>query len=216
MFDFENDSPQLQISESDEETLVYNSPQGYARIDAVIAGAPWLQDYIRHQWAPRGEDGFEDAFSSIARIIAVAATLDSINPDDLAYALGLPLVFVRIVLIALQGTMWRCSLLPALRSAIGSCPDVRAFKALIDNFVMGEEFPPLRLVDVLKAVGQAVRGLGRSPFELKNPNLTGKEQLVWLSALPKSQNQPPASVYKASVGPDSEEGEADQTIWWVN
>jgi len=173
------------IIESSDDVLNLPAPIGAELVQQRLDNAPWLAEYIRHRLAPRGEESYIDAYNAVARMLAIASVIRSTHPDDLGYALGLPIIFVRLVILALRSADWERELLPEMILA-ASREDVGLLNSLIEEFVMVEFYPKLEWLDILKAVGVELLGVGKPPFG-KCPESTPEEYARWRATLSEQE-----------------------------
>jgi len=174
------------LLESDD-VLDLSEPLGSAVVDQRMAAAHWLPDFIRYQWAPAGQEAYIDAYGAAARILVTAAVLGSRHPDDLSYALGLPSIFVRVVLLGFKTAGWCDTVLPELREAIADPADVVTVKSLVDDFMLEQGPDSIDWLDLLKAMGPDVLGMGRAPYGVRPVEDSQQDEQRWLNELPPAR-----------------------------
>jgi hypothetical protein len=155
---------------------------GPLEMELRLAKNAWIKDYIKFQWAPSGAG--DDRFSAVARIIAVSAALRAWHPADLASTLGLPLWFVKLVIVALEDWGWTEEVLPALLCAVDA-NDVLKFKEIVDHFVIAEFDFGKRWPGIEAVIGDELEGLGTDPFGPSDDGGCAALQAAWHNGLRK-------------------------------
>ena len=174
------------LVESDD-VLELHEPVGSAVVDQRMATAHWLPAFIRYQWAPAGQEAYVDAYAAAARILVTAAVLGSRHPDDIGHALGLPPIFVRVVLLGFKTAGWCDTVLPELREAIADPADVVTVKSLVDDFMLEQGPDSIDWLDLLKAMGPDVLGMGKAPYGVRPVEDSQQDEQRWLNQLPPAR-----------------------------
>ena len=173
------------IIEPGDDVLHLNKALGAKTVLRRLKGAPWLTDFLKYQWAPEGEEAYIDAYSATVRIIVTAAVLRSAHPYDLAFALGLPTIFVRMVLLMLGTVGWRYDILPDLIKYAEAPVDIASIKNMLSNFMICDfSFIQVGSLELLKAVGPELLAAGNPDFKLPDGTDVFSVQQAYNESLP--------------------------------
>lgn len=140
--------------DSDDDVLCLAPPIGRDEVLRRLSTAPWLGDHLRSCWPAGSVSPYINSYAALARIATTSAVLQSTHPEDIAYALSLPLTFCYVAAVLLN-------LAPPLESRAklktadpATSPEV--LKNLITEYLMECLSSRLRVVDVLKGVGPSL------------------------------------------------------------
>lgn len=128
---------------------------GESAVRSTLERSPWITDYLRPPCGTLSREGYVDADCVFGRLMIVVALLGTSNVYDLASALRVPTILVRLCLLVLEVSRWRTSILPALTQSV---LDPASFKDTIDlvcDFVGGLQLE-IDWFDLMRAVGPEV------------------------------------------------------------
>jgi hypothetical protein len=112
---------------------------------------------LNDDWPGHSDSPLINAHSAAAWIILVVWLLDSQNPEDIAYATGIPKVFILLVLLALKRVAWNADFISEVKDSISDAQaNPLRLRSLVTEFLSSAARVDFNFFDLLRVTGLAL------------------------------------------------------------